>query len=263
VQLVSVTKAAVKQLGLCPRGYRCYVRPTRIENTPTSCLSASASISQDVTLFHAVLTLLIMTQSPRRRRRPALSCLDCRRRKIKCDRNDPCMNCTSSGLQCKYKRFSRGPSTAAQVDIEVIPSVDDPASTSSSHHAARFHAPLTPARSHNESRDAGADNLRPRQSVPHTASSQAQASAIRQDAYTAGRPSLGPSLHSREPQPAITVEDRQCFDQQPPTTNVFQPLSGIAKEILEPSPGQQTSLMNLKDIRHPTGNPSAQDTHIV
>lgn len=33
---------------------------------------------------------------PRKRRRPALSCVQCRRRKIKCDRNTPCNNCMQS-----------------------------------------------------------------------------------------------------------------------------------------------------------------------
>lgn len=43
-----------------------------------------------------------MEQLPRRRRRPALACLDCRRRKIKCDRNDPCAHCVSTKTQCTY-----------------------------------------------------------------------------------------------------------------------------------------------------------------
>ena len=35
-------------------------------------------------------------EPPRKRRRPALSCLECRRRKIKCDRVRPCGPCTHS-----------------------------------------------------------------------------------------------------------------------------------------------------------------------
>lgn len=39
----------------------------------------------------------------RTRRRPALSCMECRERKIKCDRNRPCDRCTKSGLpNCTY-----------------------------------------------------------------------------------------------------------------------------------------------------------------
>ncbi|KAM3066363.1 hypothetical protein ACMFMG_003128 [Clarireedia jacksonii] len=43
------------------------------------------------------------SSQPRKRRRPALSCVQCRRRKIKCDRNMPCGQCTSSKTSaCLY-----------------------------------------------------------------------------------------------------------------------------------------------------------------
>ena len=48
---------------------------------------------------------------PRKRRRPALSCVECRRRKIKCDRNVPCAQCTQSkSAVCTYKDGCPGPS---------------------------------------------------------------------------------------------------------------------------------------------------------
>ncbi|KAI1457528.1 hypothetical protein F4805DRAFT_172109 [Annulohypoxylon moriforme] len=50
-----------------------------------------------------------MRRQPRRRRRPALSCLECRRRKIKCNRDEPCAHCISSKLQCTYKVYSDEP----------------------------------------------------------------------------------------------------------------------------------------------------------
>ncbi|KAI0900221.1 fungal-specific transcription factor domain-containing protein [Annulohypoxylon nitens] len=53
-------------------------------------------------------------RQPRRRRRPALSCLECRRRKIKCNRNEPCAHCVSSKLQCTYKVYSDDPATSPQ-----------------------------------------------------------------------------------------------------------------------------------------------------
>ncbi|KAI1172617.1 hypothetical protein F4777DRAFT_497396 [Nemania sp. FL0916] len=50
-----------------------------------------------------------MEELPRRRRRPALSCLACRRRKIKCDRATPCARCVSVGTPCTYRvRVSEG-----------------------------------------------------------------------------------------------------------------------------------------------------------
>jgi hypothetical protein len=40
----------------------------------------------------------------KRRRRPALSCAECRRRKIKCDRNTPCQHCIQSrNAPCTYE----------------------------------------------------------------------------------------------------------------------------------------------------------------
>ncbi|KAI1268841.1 hypothetical protein F5Y18DRAFT_169298 [Xylariaceae sp. FL1019] len=43
-------------------------------------------------------------ETPQRlRRRPALSCLACRRRKVKCDRGHPCARCVSMQTQCKYR----------------------------------------------------------------------------------------------------------------------------------------------------------------
>lgn len=54
-----------------------------------------------------------MERQPRRRRRPALSCLECRRRKIKCDRNDPCAHCVSAKTQCTFTVYGNGPATEA------------------------------------------------------------------------------------------------------------------------------------------------------
>ncbi|RAH63722.1 Zn(II)2Cys6 transcription factor, partial [Aspergillus aculeatinus CBS 121060] len=48
--------------------------------------------------------MISMIGPARRRRRPAVSCSLCRRRKIKCDRQAPCSHCTRSGNQatCEY-----------------------------------------------------------------------------------------------------------------------------------------------------------------
>lgn len=41
---------------------------------------------------------------PRKQRRPALSCVQCRRRKVKCDRNEPCNRCVQSkNTVCVYE----------------------------------------------------------------------------------------------------------------------------------------------------------------
>ncbi|RAH65075.1 uncharacterized protein BO66DRAFT_475273 [Aspergillus aculeatinus CBS 121060] len=43
---------------------------------------------------------------PRRRRRPALACRECRRRKIKCDHKTPCAQCRRYGTSCLYTAYS-------------------------------------------------------------------------------------------------------------------------------------------------------------
>lgn len=48
----------------------------------------------------------------RRRRRLAFWCLECRRRKIKCDRKDPCSHCVSVAIQCVHKVFRDAPETS-------------------------------------------------------------------------------------------------------------------------------------------------------
>jgi hypothetical protein len=52
-----------------------------------------------------------MTQELRRRRRLALSCIECRRRKIKCDKKDPCSNCITAKSQCLYAIYGNAPAT--------------------------------------------------------------------------------------------------------------------------------------------------------
>lgn len=45
---------------------------------------------------------------PRRRNRPALSCIQCRSRKIRCDRNEPCASCMKSKIvNCTYEEARR------------------------------------------------------------------------------------------------------------------------------------------------------------
>lgn len=65
-----------------------------------------------------------MERQPRRRRRPARSCLGCRRRKIKCDRNNPCAHCVSAGIRCVFRVHRDGP----VVEIPQAPVPDTPTS---------------------------------------------------------------------------------------------------------------------------------------
>ncbi|GAB1318491.1 Fungal-specific transcription factor domain-containing protein [Madurella fahalii] len=50
----------------------------------------------------------IKLTEPRRRNRPALSCIQCRTRKIRCDRNEPCASCMKSKIvNCTYEEARR------------------------------------------------------------------------------------------------------------------------------------------------------------
>lgn len=51
------------------------------------------------------------SQPARKRRRPAYSCTECRRRKVRCDRTQPCKQCTAHNVTfaCKYEEHRRAP----------------------------------------------------------------------------------------------------------------------------------------------------------
>lgn len=68
--------------------------------------------------------------SPRRRRRPARSCEECRRRKVRCDRKQPCCHCSLTQTACFY----RNESVQAPAPI-----------TTSNSEKSKDHSSLTPA----------------------------------------------------------------------------------------------------------------------
>lgn len=77
-------------------------------------------------------------ERPRRRRRPAFSCLECRRRKIKCDRKDPCSHCVSVAIQCAHKVFRDAPETSpVQSRTQGRTAVSSPVDTPSSRAQSR------------------------------------------------------------------------------------------------------------------------------
>lgn len=72
------------------------------------------------------------------RRRPAFSCLECRRRKIKCDRKDPCSHCVSVAIQCVHKVFRDAPETSpVQSSTQGRTAVSSPVDTPSSRAQSR------------------------------------------------------------------------------------------------------------------------------
>ncbi|KAK4142109.1 uncharacterized protein C8A04DRAFT_13477 [Dichotomopilus funicola] len=62
-----------------------------------------------------------MPPMTRRRRRPALSCRECRRRKIRCDHNSPCTHCVRNQSECVYRPFADdGPVVVAAAASESL-----------------------------------------------------------------------------------------------------------------------------------------------
>lgn len=69
----------------------------------------------------------------RKRRRIQLSCAECHRRKVRCDRNDPCGRCSAAGIRCVYAADrdeepqsltevgARGKSTTRSFDDRTVP----------------------------------------------------------------------------------------------------------------------------------------------
>ncbi|SPO01477.1 uncharacterized protein DNG_04150 [Cephalotrichum gorgonifer] len=68
---------------------------------------------------------ITVLEPAKKRRRPALSCEQCRRRKVRCDRGTPCTTCVQSGVRgCSYvapPRPVRAPNPYPQVAIRPTP----------------------------------------------------------------------------------------------------------------------------------------------
>lgn len=77
----------------------------------------------------------------RYRRRPAWSCLECRRRKVKCDRNQPCQHCTAQSKQCVFKMYRDGPSETPRA----VPAAISPVPRAEPAYPAPVSAPRDPA----------------------------------------------------------------------------------------------------------------------
>lgn len=70
---------------------------------------------------HFRMTTLTMDEAPRIEKVPP-SCANCRKKKAKCDRGQPCNACVKSKLRCAYERVSRTPLTRrylTEVELEL------------------------------------------------------------------------------------------------------------------------------------------------
>ena len=74
--------------------------PPRTARTPPA--SATAQSQNGGTGNASTASATAATPRIRRRNRMITSCLECRRRKLKCDKSHPCTNCTKSSRDCLF-----------------------------------------------------------------------------------------------------------------------------------------------------------------
>ena len=165
-----------------------------------------------------------MEREPRRRRRPALSCLECRRRKIKCDRNEPCAQCVSTRAQCSYKRFNDEPA----IQQPPQPGISGVSTSSPS---ANAHSPLAPVQRIGTNRSvAESDSRLPRPWTSAAATGKSDAS------NTFGRDNVGPVHHDRDTE--STTRDLLDRIRNPDHSSVSSGIDrffGTADDVAEPS----------------------------
>ena len=138
-------------------------------------------------------------ERPRRRRRPAFSCLECRRRKIKCDRKDPCSHCVSVAIQCVHKVFRDAPETSpvqssTQGRTAVSSPVDNPSSRAQSRQS-RTHRSIVNERGRAPSRPLVARAEIPQPTPAPTLAGQTEATAA-QTSPTTRAEDEQPSVHA-------------------------------------------------------------------
>lgn len=100
---------------ISPELVRGYLRLTSDPPGMSASLSPAQPVSQDSS----------GTNPPRprnKRARPPISCLECRRKKLKCDRVQPCMQCKKGGREalCVFVNRPAGPSPQCRVGTDIF-----------------------------------------------------------------------------------------------------------------------------------------------
>ncbi|KAI1142100.1 hypothetical protein F5Y05DRAFT_402099 [Hypoxylon sp. FL0543] len=187
-----------------------------------------------------------MERQPRRRRRPALSCLECRRRKIKCNRNEPCAHCVSAKLRCTYKIYTDEPTVRQQ------PRVDGLWGETSSP-LAPVPSPVAPVQQLSTSRPV--DDLNNRLSESQVAISSSSSTT----AVAAAQNDTPSSLGSNDPQPSARGQDVEPGlvsimhrGLRPDKSSASSPINGLSESgrgILARQLGLQDSQIILNKTR--------------
>ncbi|KUJ18472.1 uncharacterized protein LY89DRAFT_780542 [Mollisia scopiformis] len=181
------------------------------------------------------------TAAPRKRRRPALSCEQCRKRKIKCDRNYPCTQCLQSKTaHCSYspdsagaiQHLKKGPSIY-QDPIQInagIPnrSRNAPSTSSSSHLPSDSTSPQVPLSDGTQTswHSPGSEHLHDKDSAKsHERALLDRIQKLEQKLATAN--SLNPSKQEHELEDEQSLEDgKSSLDGQDVSVSFFHTLKG-------------------------------------
>ncbi|KAJ5151709.1 hypothetical protein N7492_010004 [Penicillium capsulatum] len=91
-----------------------------------------------------------LTESPKKQpRQDPVSCESCRKKKLKCDRTQPCSSCSTRKICCSYTRSGPGPSLVKPVtQAKARTPLDNPAPTQEPHVTSRM--PETPIRTRDD-----------------------------------------------------------------------------------------------------------------
>ena len=94
---------------------------------------------------------------PKRRRRPALSCIQCRRRKVKCDQKNPCNQCQrSEGVICTFSSDQNA--NLSRQALDLASTYQLPTRESATAVASTAHSPLSTVASRSTDSDISESN---------------------------------------------------------------------------------------------------------
>ena len=95
--LLKIVQHAADATGKVSNGSRCIVNETTMSHVPQR-----ASHPSEANGVSAAVAFAGSQSRIRRRNRMITSCLECRRRKLKCDKSHPCTNCTKFTRDCVF-----------------------------------------------------------------------------------------------------------------------------------------------------------------
>ncbi|PKX93962.1 C6 zinc finger domain protein [Aspergillus novofumigatus IBT 16806] len=147
----------------------------------------------------------------RRRRRPALSCRECRRRKIKCDHNNPCVHCLRHKTRCIYKPYTDGLDDRPITGTNQQHEHDFPASSPLRQTASPPPSDSSAPRQLAQAGDRDSDNINGSIPVPLQGSNSSTPCVTAPAAATAAQKVAIPARDLRQPHPDQGPDEEATF----------------------------------------------------